>query len=88
MPRLAPRALAEIDRGITDIRNHGGDPDKVAFKTERRRVQRTLPELRKRLLDQKAEVSKQIDDAASSCTKDLKPFQDATERLGRSRRAA
>jgi hypothetical protein len=71
-------AIKEIDNGIADIRNHGGDPDKIAFKTEDGSF-KTLPQLRSLLLTQKTEVSKQIDDATTSCANELKPFQDATD---------
>jgi len=73
-------AVAEIDMGIADILKGKGDPDKVGLKMADGTF-KTLPELRRMLLAQRAEVEKQIDDAAASCTKDLKPFQDATDTL-------
>ena len=55
--------LSEIDSGIDQIRKGGGDPDKVAFKMHDGTF-KTLPELRNLLIAQKADASKQIDDAA------------------------
>jgi len=71
-------AVAEIDNGVAEIRKGGGDPEKIAVKVQDGTF-KTLPELRNLLLTQKEAVSKEIDAAAANCTKDLKPFQDATD---------
>ena len=71
-------AFAEIDKAINDIRKGGGDPDKIAIKL-RDGTFKTLPELRAMLSAQKAEASKEIDDAADKCSSGLKPLQDATD---------
>jgi hypothetical protein len=75
--KTAP-VFTEIDTGIADIRNRGGDPDKIGFKMYDGTF-KTLPEIRNLLLSQKAAVSKEIDDAAARCGSELKPYQDATD---------
>jgi len=75
--KTAP-AFAEINKGIDIIRKGNGDPDKVAFKMSDGTF-KTLPELLQLLTAQKADASKQIDDAADKCASGLKPLQDATD---------
>jgi hypothetical protein len=73
-------AVAEIDKGIAEIRKGGGDPDKIALKMQDGTFG-TLPELRDRVLAQRAAAIKEINDAAASCSKELKPFRDTTDAL-------
>jgi hypothetical protein len=75
--KAAP-VLAEVDQGISDIRKGGGDPDQIGVRMPNGQF-KTLPELKSMLLTQKAEVAKQIDDKADDCSRDLKPYQAATD---------
>jgi hypothetical protein len=70
--------LTEIDSGIEQIRKNGGDPDTVAFKMHDGTF-KTLPELRRLLVAQKGDASKEIDAAANKCSSKLKPMQDVTD---------
>ncbi|WP_336814108.1 hypothetical protein [Bosea sp. MMO-172] len=70
--------LGPIDKGIAEIIKGGGDPSKIALQAEDGSF-KTLPALRNRLLADKAAASRQIDEAVTSCTKDLKPLQDVTD---------
>lgn len=72
--KVAP-VMTDIDNGIAEIRKNNGDPDKIAFKMKDGTFQ-TLPQLRDLLAKQKAEASKEIDNAADKCANELKPFQD------------
>jgi hypothetical protein len=74
--KVAP-VITDIDNGIAEIRKNNGDPDKIAFKMEDGTF-KTLPQLRDLLATQKADASKEIDNAANKCANELKPFQDVT----------
>ncbi|KRE02999.1 hypothetical protein ASE63_26175 [Bosea sp. Root381] len=70
--------LGPIDQGIAEIKKHGGDPGKIGLKADDGTF-KTLPDVRTRLLVDKAAAGRQIDEAVASCTKDLKPLQDVTD---------
>jgi hypothetical protein len=70
--------IGEIDKNIDGLRKGGNNPDNIAIKTQDGSFV-TLPQLRDRILSQKAEASREIDEAANKCTSDLKPLQDVTD---------
>ena len=69
--------ITDIDNGIAEIRKNNDDPEKIAFKMGDGTF-KTLPQLRDLLTTQKAQASKEIDNAADKCADELKPFQDVT----------
>jgi hypothetical protein len=72
-------AIAASDEQIAAIKAKGGDPEAIAIKVDGKFY--TLPELRGRLVQDRATIASQINAKADNCNKNLEPLQHGVDTL-------